>query len=152
MDKLITVLITIVFIVSCGDDLISSKIPSKVPQVAGTYAGPLEIIFSATPGIKLTGSMKVIVIQAGSQLTITGSVTLIGTTIQLTAISGTINSSGYFTIEKSGGVGQVRDKECGVLRTLSFSITFLNNSIKYVEDISTDYCGIFQFSGTLSKY
>ena len=46
------------------------------------------------------------VAQAGDQLTITGSITLGGQTIQIPAVTGTLNATGFFTIAAGSTVGR----------------------------------------------
>ena len=50
----------------------------------------------------VTGFAQMDVAQAGTQVTITGSVTLAGQTSQLAALTGTINATGFFSPTAGG--------------------------------------------------
>ena len=57
------VLIPLFVVFACGD---SPSAPSEqIPQVAGTYSGPLTLTSSAISG-NLTGSASLTVVQSGS--------------------------------------------------------------------------------------
>ena len=89
-------------------------------------------------------------LQAGAQLTITGSITLLGTTAQLTAIAGTINEMGFFIPTAGVAAGVVHDA-CGRIITTRTNITFTERRVRWEEDASTKLCGSFELSGTLSR-
>ena len=134
----------------CGDDAGSPTAPTapQFPQVAGTYTGPLTV---RVTGDSLQGSARFNVAQAGAQLTITGSVTFLGETAQLPAITGTINATGFFTPTGGGVAGAVNDPDCGRITTTSATITFSGRTMRLVETASTQFCGNFEISGTLSR-
>jgi hypothetical protein len=90
------------------------------------------------------------VIQAGSQLTITGTMVVDAKNVPLTAMTGNVNASGYFT-PTSGGASSSYDSTCGNARLVDGSLTFSGNSAQYVERDATDFCGSWILSGTLTK-
>ena len=91
------------------------------------------------------------VVQAGAQLTITGSVTVSGATVQIRAVTGTINSTGYFTPMRRSFTDRVTDPTCGTITPVDASLTFAGNTARYVENATTTFCGALQFSGTLRR-
>lgn len=91
------------------------------------------------------------VVQAGAQLTITGSITLLGQTVPLPAFTGTVNSTGFFTASGTGFSGAVDDATCGLVSTANATLTFSGNTARYVENTTTDFCGNWAFSGTLTR-
>ena len=129
----------------CGDNPTAPT--SRIPEVAGTYTGPLTI--QATANYSVQGSARFDVAQAGAQLTITGSFTLRGATAQLAAITGTIDEMGFF-IPAAGGVAGVV-KSCGRVNMTSTNITFSWRTVRWEEAASTEYCDDVELSGTLSR-
>ena len=92
----------------------------SIPEVAGTYAGPLAVeataVFQGAPEkITATGSMRVVVEQVEDQVTLSGSMTILGDTESLGAISGTIDEAGVWTEagSESGAFAFEDDDECG---------------------------------------
>ena len=120
------------------------------PDVAGTYSGPLVWSLSIDP-TPVTGTMSITVVQQDSQLTVTGSITMLGTTSQLPAITGTINETGFFTATSGGAAGNIPDPTCGVITTTSSTLTFSGNSARFHETASTQYCGSWSFDATLTR-
>jgi len=92
-----------------------------------------------------------VVAQAGSQLTITGTLTLNGQTFPLTAVTGNINATGFFTATSGGAVSATSDPTCGTIRPIDASLTFSGNTLQYVEHDSSQFCGTWTFSGTLTR-
>ena len=118
----LALVLAITVLIGCGAD--SPTAPtSQIPEVAGTYTGPLTLRV-VTTGDSLQGSARFDVAQAGAQLTITGSITFLGETAQLPAITGTINATGFFTPTSGGVAGAVNDPDCGRITPASASITF----------------------------
>ena len=144
MRRLAVVLAVSVF-TGCGDSPTAPT--SRIPEVAGTYIGPLT--WQMTPNDSFQGSARFHVAQAGVRLTITGSVTLLGTTAQLT-VTGTINEMGLF-IPTSGGVGDLVNDSCGEITRTSANITFSWHTLRWEEAASAQFCGNFEVSGTLSR-
>ena len=130
----------------CGDNPTAPT--SRIPEVAGTYTGPLTIQVTANDSFQ--GSARLDVAQAGAQLTITGSYTLLGTTAQLPAIPGTIDEMGLFIPAAGGAAGVVNDS-CGRVNTTSTDITFSGRTVRWEETASTEFCNDFALSGTLSR-
>ena len=129
----------------CGDSPTGPT--SRIPEVAGNYTGPLIV---QVPTNSFQGTARLNVAQAGAQLTITGSISLLGTTAQLTAIAGTINEMGFFIPTAGVAAGVVREG-CGRIVTTRTNITFTGRRVRWEEDASTVLCGSFELSGTLSR-
>ena len=124
-----------------------------VPQVAGTYTGPLMVTVVDT-GTRVVGAMRLIVEQAGSELTISGSITLEGTTTNLTAASGTINKTGHFMATRSGVVDPdaLNTALCGSVRPVSgSSLTFSGREALFSAAVQTDRCGPISYDATLTR-
>ena len=121
-----------------------------VPQVAGTYTGPLVFLFPDL-GIETESTARLTVVQAGAEVTVSGSLTIAGTTIGVTAFTGMINSTGFFTTTDDGVSGTTSDATCGTYRPVSSSLTFSGREARLVESASTDYCGNIHLSGTLTR-
>ena len=149
--RLLGVLILTLVISACGDDG-GPTTPSgpQYPQVAGTYSGPLTVSFSIVSDT-LTGSMRMVVVQAGAQLTVTGSLTFLGETVDLPAVTGTVNETGFFTTSAGGFTGAVSDETCGTLTTTSDTLTFSGSTARISESATSEFCGSIQVSGTLTR-
>ena len=130
---------------SCGDNPTAPT--SRIPEVAGTYTGPLIV---QVPTDSFQGTARFHVAQAGTQLTVTGSISLLGTTDQLDAIRGTINEMGFF-IPTTGAAAGVVHEACGRIVTTRTNIAFTGRRVRWEEDASTALCGTFELSGTLSR-
>ncbi len=120
-----------------------------IPNVAGTYSGTLAW---DVDGQRLANlPTRIVVVQSGSQLTITGALTVEGTTINLPAVTGVVNETGFFTATGGGVGGSVDDPSCGLITPISTSLTFSGNTARYVENDNTQFCGQWAFSGTLTR-
>ena len=147
------VVLALALVVSaCGGDTPTAPSPSvpQIPQVAGTYTGSLQ--FSA-PSLDFTATTpaNVTVVQAGSQLTITGTLTFDGTPSEVPAITGTVNATGFFTATGGGSSLGEDDPTCGTLTPTAFTITFSGNTLRWVEQVGTSLCGNVELSGTLTR-
>ncbi len=92
------------------------------------------------------------VVQSGSQLTITASMSFGGTTIEIPAIIGNVNETGFFTATGGGGAASSStDPNCGTITTTSTTLAFSGNTARYVENATSDFCGNLQLSGTLTR-
>ncbi len=144
----------VLFFVGCGDSgPIAPTTPTapRFPQVAGTYSGTLSLSPSDSSGV-LSVPAQLTVIQAGSQLTISGSMTLMGQNIDVAAVTGTINETGFFTVAESGSfTGPAHNPTCGNIVPTSGSLTFSGNMVRLVQTAVTDYCGNWQLDGTLTR-
>ena len=89
--------------------------------------------------------------QSGAEVTISGTVTLAGTTVEVTSFTGTINATGFFTAMDTGVSGTVSDETCGRYRPMSSSLTFSGREVRLVENAGSDYCGNVHLSGTLTR-
>ena len=121
-----------------------------VPQVAGTYTGPVVLRFVSL-GTELEGSAQLTAVQSGAEVTVHGSVTFLGVTAEVAAFTGTINSTGFFTATENGVSGTSSDPTCGRYRPMRSSLTFSGREARLVENAGTDYCGNIHLSGTLTR-
>ena len=95
--------------------------------------------------------MRIVVRQSGAQVTITGSLTFLGETLELPAITGTINATGFFTATAGGFAGTVDDPTCGRITTTSSSLTFTGRTARYTETANTQFCGTWNLSAVLTR-
>lgn len=126
---------------------------TRIPDVAGVYTGALSISSSTLGPLSEDWDARFVVRQAGSQLTITGSVSFDGQTTQLPPLVGAVNSTGSFRFI-AGGDGNAdisRDRNCGELAPAGGSITFSGRTLRYVQTIQSEFCGDIEYSGTLTR-
>lgn len=149
-------ILSVVVVAACGDDSPTSPTPveppqPQFPQVAGTYTGPVRITGSHITG-SLDGHAEMTVQQAGNQLTVWATFTFPSQTVEVPSWTGTIDMTGNFTGTPSRGA-PVNDPTCGSLRTIDISLTFIlnNNSARFAQRVDTDWCGIFNYSGTWTR-
>jgi hypothetical protein len=143
-------ILVLMSVVACGGGggVTSPNAANQIPNVAGTYTGPLSWTADGVPVATISAQMNVA--QAGSQLTINGTLSVNGQTFPMTAVTGSINATGYFTAT-SGGVAGTYDPDCGSIRGIDASLTFSGRTAQYVEHDSTTYCGNWTISGTLTR-
>ena len=96
-----------------------------------------------------------VVVQAGSQLTISGSMTFDGVTMQLPKVTGTINETGFFTATAgtdgfSPGAA-ASDDTCGTITSTSSTLTFSGSTAQLHESATTDFCGTLTLDATLTR-
>ena len=92
------------------------------------------------------------VVQAGSQLTISGSLTFPGMTVQLPAVTGMINETGFFTATSGGfSTGAASDDICGTITPTSSTLTFSGSTAQLHESATTDFCGTLTLDATLTR-
>ena len=137
-----------------GDNGGSPVGPSqRYPQVAGTYTGPATITVLATGVTIITGSGRAVVVQSGNELTINESLTFVGVTFVLPAVTGTISETGFFTITASGAVPSppTVSVECGVFTLTSQSLTFAGRTLTFQEGYQTTFCGSLIIAAILDR-
>ena len=140
-------LLLLVLLISCGDN---PAAPSSIPQVAGIYTGALRLLASDL-GVDEPGSGRLEVTQAGSRVTIQGSMTFFGVQRELAAFTGTIDATGFFTQTGGGSLGDYEDPDCGSVITTSSTLTFTSGTMRIVERQRTDFCGNVEITGTLRR-
>ena len=139
--------------VICALIAVSACDMNGVPNVEGTYTGTLTVQF-VDAGVGVDGSMRMIVEQAGSNVTISGSVTFGGVTTGLTALSGTIDATGYFMATRSGLIdpdAALDTALCGRLHPTTGSLTFSSGEAQYAATAQTDFCGAISFHARLIR-
>ena len=92
-----------------------------------------------------------VVVQAESQLTISGSMTLDGMTVQLPAVTGTINETGLFTATAGGFSTSAVPDTCGTITPTSSTLTFSGSTAQLHESATTDFCGTLTLDATLTR-
>ena len=161
---LATCAVVVVATASCGGDSSPTTPVSptalspqpQIPNVAGTYSGPLTITASAAGGVllvNLSGTMQITVVQAGAQLTITGSISIFEETNALEAVTGTVNETGLVTFPPDSVVHTVPmgDDACGTITPAPAMLTFSGNMARFLQTASSDGCGNIEVLGTLTR-
>ena len=163
--RLATYTVLLVATAACGGDSnpttpVSSTAPSpqpQIPNVAGTYQGPLTIT-AALEGVvlvTLSGTMHLTVVQAGAQLTITGSVSIFDETSALAAVTGTVDDIGRVTFPPDSLVNAVPIPmgvdTCGTITPAPTMLTFAGTTAQFLQTATSDSCGSFEVVGTLTR-
>ena len=162
---LATCAVVVVATTACGGDSrpttpVSPTAPSpqpQIPNVAGTYRGPLTITASleGVVLVTLSGTMHLTVVQAGAQLTITGSTTILDETSALEAVTGTVNDTGRVTFPPDSIINAVPipmgDDTCGAITPAPTMLTFSGNTARFLQTATSDDCGNVEIVGTLTR-
>ena len=162
---LATCAVVVVATAACGGDSrpttpVSPTPPSpqpQIPNVAGTYRGPLTITASleGVVLVTLSGTMHLTVVQAGAQLTITGSVAILDETSALEAVTGTVDDTGRVTFPPDSLVNAVPipmgDDTCGTITPAPTMLTFAGTTAQFLQTATSDSCGSFEVVGTLTR-
>ena len=157
--RLATCAVVVVATAACGGDS-SPTAPSpqpQIPNVAGTYQGPLTITASldGVVLVTLSGTMHLTVVQAGAQLTITGSVSIFDETSALEAVTGTVDDTGRVTFPPDSLVNAVPipmgDDTCGTITQAPTMLTFAGTTAQFLQTATSDSCGSFEVVGTLTR-
>lgn len=144
---------SIVFVsVACDEDFVG-------PQVAGTYAGTLTLAATSTAEggtvtIEFPIDAELTVSQSDAEVTIAGTLEILGETGSLSTLTGTINASGVFT---ETGIGLADawweddlEPECGAVTSTSSSISFSGEDLQMRASIEARSCSQ-KVSGTLTR-
>ena len=142
---------------ACGGDSSPSPTAPQIPTVAGTYTGPLTITAALDGGavmLSLSGTMHLTVVQAGAQLTITGSVSIFNETSTLEAVTGTVDATGRVTFPPDSVVNAplpIGDDACGTITPAPTMLTFAGTTARFLQTASSDGCGSVEIVGTLTR-
>ena len=132
--RLALVSIIVLGLSACGGDNKNPTSPSPIPppqpvipNVAGTYRGPLTLSGSFKGSmVSPSGTMSITVAQAGAQLTISISIELLGETDDLgTIISAPIDAAGRVTLPVDSF--REEDTDCGAVMGTVATFTFTGN-------------------------
>ena len=164
--RLATGAVLIVATAACGGDRspttpVSPTPPSpqpQIPNVAGTYQGPLTITASLDGGVvmlSLSGTMHITVVQAGAQLTISGSTTILDETSALDTVTGTVDATGRVTFPPDSIINAapipMGDDPCGTITPAPTMLTFAGTTAQFLQTATSDSCGSFEVVGTLTR-
>ena len=163
---LATCAVVVVAAAACGGDSspttpVSPIAPSpqpQIPNVAGTYRGPLTITAALNGGVvmvSLSGTMYLTVVQAGAQLTITGSVAIFDETSALETVTGTVDDAGRVTFPPDSIINAapipMGDDTCGAITPAPTRLTFSGNTARFLQTATSDDCGNVEIVGTLTR-
>lgn len=100
----------------------------------------------------ISGFMTVNVEQSEKQVTLSGTVQLLGRSTSFAAITGTVNNTGFFTLTGGGYSGSLDDPNCGEVTGFSESINFFDNeSLEIVENYTYQLCGVVSLKAVLHR-
>ena len=120
-----------------------------VPQVEGTYRGTLVWRLG---GSEIMGTSTLTVVQSGDQVTVSGSWTVLGLTVDLPAFTGTINRTGNVTGQQSGlTAAPYSTPECGLFTPVSGDLTFNGRTARLSGITNTERCGVMQITATMTR-
>ena len=154
--RLATCAVVVVATAACGGDS-SPTAPSpqpQIPNVAGTYRGPLTITASleGVALVRLSGTTQITVVQAGTQLTITGSTTILDETSALETVTGTVDATGRVTFPPGSIINAAPiDDTCGTITPAPTMLTFSGNTARFLQTATSDDCGTVEIVGTLTR-
>ena len=118
-------------------------------SLAGRYTG--DVIVSDQE-VSITGTMIINVEQSGDQVTLSGTIQLLGQSSTFAAFTGTVNNTGFFTLTGGGYSGTLEDPDCGEVTGFSESIKFFENeSLEIVENYVYQLCGEESFKAVLHR-
>ena len=107
----------------------------QIPNVAGTYQGPLTITAALAGGavmVSLSGTRHITVVQAGAQLTITGAIAIFDETSALDTVTGTVDNTGRVTFPPDSIINAapipMGDDTCGTITPAPTMLTFSGNT------------------------
>lgn len=123
---------------------------NRLLDVGGTYSGPIHLQYSIFDASQ-TGQMLVDVVQAGSQVTLSGTIVVDGFTMAVPALTGTMNATGYFEYSTFGVINSYYNDECGVISGSSLTVTFSAEQMRYQETATSAHCGTFSATATLRR-
>ena len=163
--RLATCAVVLVATAACGGDSspttpFSPTAPSpqpQIPNVAGTYRGPLTITASleGVVLVRLSGTMQITVVQAGAQLTITGAIAIFDETSALDAVTGTVDATGRVTFPPDSIINAapipMGDDTCGTITPAPTMLTFSGNTARFLQTATSDDCGTVEIVGTLTR-
>ena len=144
-------LVVIVLLPACNDS--SPAAPSQYPDVAGAYSGPLVLTAVVNPDDSetLNGTMRLVVTQSGSQVTLNGTITILGTTEEIPPTVGTIDGDGEFTFPGDDFQGAMPDPGCGEVRVTSITLVFLDGMAIFNQVFETTECGDLTVAATMTR-
>lgn len=120
----------------------------EYPDVAGDYTGSLT---ATTDAGSFTGQMSMLVVQHDDGLTITGSISILGETFHLPALTGRISKTGFFTLTGGGVATATSDPECGTVTAAAFTLTFRDDTARLHESSTTTRCGTLAYNAQLTR-
>ena len=130
----------------------------QIPNVAGTYQGPLTITAALAGGavmVSLSGTRHITVVQAGAQLTITGAIAIFDETSALDIVTGTVDNTGRVTFPPDSVVNAVPIPmgvdTCGTITQAPTMLTFSGTTAQFLQTATSDSCGSFEVVGTLTR-
>ena len=144
--------LVVVVLPACNDSSPAAPTPA-IPDVAGTYSGPLVLTVAVDPGDTqtLNGTMRLVATQSGSQVTLNGTITIFGVPDELPPTVGMINEDGEFTFSGDDFEGVMTDPECGESTLTRMTLVFIDSTAVFEQVIETTACGTFTVAATMAR-
>ena len=105
--------------------------------------------------VRLSGTMQITVVQAGAQLTITGSVSIFDETSAMEAVTGTVDATGRVTFPPDSIINAapipMGDDTCGTITPAPTMLTFSGTTARFLQTATSDDCGTVEIVGTLTR-
>jgi hypothetical protein len=140
------VLLAFVSLVACGGNPASPDRENQIPRVDGVYTGPLTTF--RVDGVNYSGvTMRIAVVQAGSQITANGAFIVDGQSFPIPAATGNISATGSISEGPSSGDAG----NCGFMTNGYVSLTFSGNTAQFTMTANTSFCGQMELAGLLRK-
>ena len=142
----------VVVLPACNNSSPAAPTPA-IPDVAGTYSGPLAFTVAVDPDNTqtLNGTMRLVATQSGSQVTLNGAITIFGAAEELPPTVGMINEGGEFTFADDDFEGVMTDPECGESRLTRMTLVFMDGTAVFEQVIETTDCGTFTVAATMAR-
>ena len=142
----------VVVLPACNNSSPAAPTPA-IPDVAGTYSGPLVFTVAVDPDNTqtLNGTMRLVATQSGSQVTLNGTITIFGAADDLPPTVGMINEDGEFTFADDDFEGVMTDPECGESRLTRMTLVFMDGTAVFEQVIETTDCGTFTVAATMAR-
>ena len=126
---------------------------SGFPDISGTYSGIITLTITGAPGhppMRGPSTLVVTVTQSGNEVTLSATHAWPGESQRQiwNGVRGTIDAIGIFT-------GPTRkdstDPDCGRVRYRRRFMQFSVGTLSYRLEADTGLCGLFEYSGTLTR-
>lgn len=148
--KKLLILATLITLAGCGGgNSLTGSSASKLPNVAGVYAGALHV--DVDNSRLFDGRATLTVNQSNASVTITGTITFGTDSAQLPPAQCQVDATGLLSGCQGGNSGSLTDTDCGTVSTTAPSGFFHGNALDYSESATTSFCGNVHVYGTLTR-
>ena len=149
--KKLLILATLITLAGCGGgNSLTGSSASKLPNVAGVYAGTLHV--DVDNSRVADGRATLTVNQSRASVTITGMITFGTESVELPPVQCQVDATGFVSgCQGCSGNSVTNDPDCGTIRGTGVSAAFHENALDYSESATTSFCGNWHVYGTLTR-